>query len=78
MQSLTRSILAGNDAKAVVLDFVNPLPAGWRPMCFCGKARRDESGRQGTLQHAELIRFRGISSQIFFCRKISKHTFVCV
>ena len=41
--------LAGNDAKAVVLDFVQPLAAGRQLIGFGWEARRDEPGRQGTL-----------------------------
>jgi hypothetical protein len=37
--------------EAVVLDLVQPLAAGGQLVGPCGKARRDESGREGTLQH---------------------------
>jgi hypothetical protein len=50
------AVLAGNDAEAVVLDFVQPLAAGWQLIGFGWEARRDEPGRQGTLQHAEINR----------------------
>jgi hypothetical protein len=50
VQRLSAS-LAGNDAEAIVLDFVQPLAAGRQLIGFCWKARRDEPGRQGTLQH---------------------------
>jgi hypothetical protein len=43
-----RAVLAGNDPKAVVLDFMQPHGAGGRSWGFCGQARRDEAGRQGT------------------------------
>jgi hypothetical protein len=46
-----RAFLTGNDAEAVVLDFVQPLTAGGQLCGFAGKARRDEPGREGTLQH---------------------------
>src|SRR5215831_10577435 len=36
------AVLAGNDTKAVVLDFVQPLAAGRQSCGFCRKARRDE------------------------------------
>src|SRR5262245_6150312 len=49
-----RAILAGTDAKAVVLDLVQPLAAGRQLIGFGWKARRDEPGRQGTLKHAKL------------------------
>src|SRR6266566_4266049 len=42
------AILASNDPKAIVLDLVNPQPAGRRLVGFCGKTRPDEPGRQGT------------------------------
>jgi hypothetical protein len=45
--------LAGDDAEAVVLDLVQPLAAGRQLIGFGREARRDEPGRQGTLQHAE-------------------------
>jgi hypothetical protein len=41
--------------KAVVLDFVQPLAAGRQLIGFCWKARRDEPGREGTLQHVNQI-----------------------
>ena len=40
-----RASLAGNDAKAIVLDFVQPLAAGRQLVGFGWEARRDESGR---------------------------------
>ena len=43
--------IAGNDAEAVVLDFMQPLAAGWQFVGFGRKARRDEASREGTLQH---------------------------
>ena len=45
------AILAGDNPEAIVLDFVQPLVAGGQLVGPCGKARRDESGREGTLQH---------------------------
>ena len=41
-----------------MLDFVQPLAAGRQLIGFGWKARRDEPGRQGTLQHAEQIKSR--------------------
>jgi hypothetical protein len=35
-----------------VLDFVQPLAAGRQFIGFGWEARRDEAGREGTLQHA--------------------------
>ena len=46
----------GNDAKAVVLDFVQPSVAGRQLIGFGWKAPRDEPGRKGTLQHVEQIK----------------------
>jgi glucose-6-phosphate dehydrogenase assembly protein OpcA len=46
------AILAGNDAEAVVLNLMQPRPAGWQLIGFGGEARRDEPGREATLQHA--------------------------
>jgi hypothetical protein len=48
-----RASLAGDDAEAVVLDFVQPLAAGRQLIGFGGEARRDEPGRQDTLQHVD-------------------------
>jgi hypothetical protein len=45
--------LARNDAEAVVLDLMQPLAAGWQLIGFRWKARRDEPGREGTLQHGD-------------------------
>src|SRR5262245_53062871 len=41
------AVLAGNDAKAIVLDLVQPLAAGRQLIGFGWKARRDEPGREG-------------------------------
>jgi len=46
-----RAVLAGNDAEAIMLYLVDPLAARRQASGFCGQARRDEPGRQGTLQH---------------------------
>ena len=43
--------LAGNDAEAVMFDFMQPLAARRQFVGFAWEARRDEPGRQGTLQH---------------------------
>src|SRR6516162_7646380 len=48
-----RAILAGNDAEAVMFDLMQPLAAGRQLVGFGWKARRDEPGREGTLQHEE-------------------------
>jgi hypothetical protein len=45
------AILACDDAKSVVLDLVQPQVAGGQLVGLSGKARREESGREGTLQH---------------------------
>jgi hypothetical protein len=50
MRYLRRSF-RGNNPKAIVLDLVQPIAAGWQLIGFGGKARHDEPGRQGTLQH---------------------------
>jgi hypothetical protein len=39
-------VLPGNDPEAIVLDLVQPQPAGWRFGSFGWKARRDEAGRR--------------------------------
>jgi hypothetical protein len=63
-----RAFFTSNDAEAVVLDLVQPLAVGRQFRGFCRKARRDESGREGTLlQHADLIRSGNSSSQILVC-----------
>ena len=46
-----RALLAGNDAEAIVFDLVQPIAAGRQLVGFCWKARRDEPGREGTMQH---------------------------
>ena len=50
-----RAGLAGNDAEAVMLDFVQPLAAGRQLVGFGRKAWRDEPGGEGTLQHVAQI-----------------------
>src|SRR6516162_10092527 len=47
------AVLAGNDAEAVVLDLMQPLAAGRQLVGFGWETRRDDSGRQGTLQHVD-------------------------
>jgi hypothetical protein len=54
------AILAGDDPEAVVLDFVQPERARWRPWGGCGKAGGNEAGRQRkprTQQHGRTDRF---------------------
>ena len=46
-----RAVLAGNNAEAVVLDLVQPQAAGRQFIGFGWETRRDEPGRDGTLQH---------------------------
>jgi hypothetical protein len=48
-----RASLAGNDSEAVMLDLAQPIAAGRQLVGFGRKARRNEAGREGTLQHAE-------------------------
>jgi hypothetical protein len=55
---------AGDDPKAVVFNLVQPLAAGRQLISLAWEARRDEPGREGTLQHAGLIRFKNSSSQL--------------
>jgi CheY-like chemotaxis protein len=45
------AILACDNPEAIVLDFMQPQVAGGQLVGLCGKARRDEAGREGTLQH---------------------------
>jgi hypothetical protein len=45
------AILACDNPEAIVLDFVQPQVAGGQLVGLCGKARRDEPGGEGTLQH---------------------------
>src|SRR5262249_62177426 len=42
--------------EAVVLDLMQPIAAGRQFVDFGREARRDEPGRKGTLQHADLKR----------------------
>src|SRR5262245_42356560 len=51
-----RARLTGNEAEAVMFDLVQPLAAGRQLVGFGWEARRDEPGREGTLQHAETNR----------------------
>jgi hypothetical protein len=46
------AVLAGYDAKAVMLDLMQPDRPRGRADGFRGQAWGDEPGRQGTLQHA--------------------------
>src|SRR5262249_31968504 len=41
----------GDNTKAVVFDFMKPLAAGGQLVGFGWETRRDEPGREGTLQH---------------------------
>src|SRR5262245_56045822 len=50
------ALATGHHPIPVVLDFVNPLRAGWRSLGGGWKARRYEASRKGTLQHAHLMR----------------------
>jgi len=45
------AILACDNPEAIVLDFMQPQVAGGQLVGLCGKARRHETGREGTLQH---------------------------
>jgi hypothetical protein len=51
VESHSRTVLAGNDAETVMLDLMQPLAARGQLIGFGWKARRDEPGREGTLQH---------------------------
>jgi hypothetical protein len=47
------AILAGDDAKAIMLDFMHPQATGGQRIGFGGKARGDEAGWESThTQHA--------------------------
>src|SRR5262245_1759246 len=64
-----RASFAGNDAEAVVLDFVNPQAAGRQCVGLSGEARRDESGREGAhTQH---------NAHNFFSRAVTCVTSSC-
>jgi hypothetical protein len=49
--------LARNNPKTIVLDVVQPFTTSGQFMGFAREARRDEPGRQGTLQHGGQITF---------------------
>jgi hypothetical protein len=49
----SRPVLPGDNPKAIVLDLVQQLAAGWQLFGFGWEARRDEPGRQDTLQHVD-------------------------
>jgi hypothetical protein len=49
----SRAVLPGDNPKAVMLDLVQSLAAGRQLVGFGWKARRDEPGRESTLQHVE-------------------------
>jgi len=51
------ALLAGNDPKPIVLDLVQPLAFGGQLISLAWEARRDESSREGTLQHVGQITF---------------------
>ena len=46
------TILAADNFEAVVFNLMQPRPAGRQRVGSGGEARRDELGRQSTLQHA--------------------------
>jgi len=46
-----RPVLPGDNPKAIMLDLVQPLAARRQLIGLCREARRDEPGREGTLQH---------------------------
>src|SRR5262249_5097318 len=56
VEAHSRAVLPGDNPKTVVLNLVQPLAAGRQLVGFGGEARRDEPGRKGTLQHADLNR----------------------
>ena len=63
-----RASLAGNDAKAIVLDLVQPLAAGGQLVGFGWEARRDESGRECALRNImPIARDYSRASQSFDC-----------
>ena len=43
----SRAVFSGNDAKAVMLDLMQPLAAGRQLVGFGWETRRDEPGREG-------------------------------
>jgi len=49
------AVLAGQQTKAVMLYLMNPQAAGGQCGGLGGEARRDEPGREGTLQHGANI-----------------------
>ena len=51
-----RTFFASDDPKTVVLDLMQPSSVGGQLISFGREARRDEPGREGTLQHANLDR----------------------
>jgi hypothetical protein len=57
------AFLAGDDPEAVVLDFMQPIRAGWRTRGACGEARCNEAGWQGTRsqQHARATGFAAVA-----------------
>jgi hypothetical protein len=52
VEPYSRTILPGDDAETIVLDFVQPFAAGGQSIGFDWKARRDEPDLEGTLQHS--------------------------
>ena len=50
------AVLPGDDSEAVVLDLMQPIAAGRQLVGFGWGARRDEPGREGTLQDVETNR----------------------
>jgi hypothetical protein len=56
IEAHTLAVLAGNDAEAVMFDFMQPLAAGGQLIGFGWETRRNESRREGMLQHAGQIK----------------------
>ena len=54
-ESAEAAVLRGNDAKSVVLDLMQPLAARGQLIGFGWETRRNEAGRQGSLQHVKRV-----------------------
>src|SRR5262249_251684 len=59
------AVLAGNDAEAVVLDFVQPLAAGWQLIGFGWEARRDNPAGRVRCNIMPIVRGYSPASQSF-------------
>ena len=66
-----RVLLAGNDAEAVMLDFMQPLAAAGQLIGFGWETRRDEPGREVRCNIMAIAKGYGCVSQPFFIARLA-------